>query len=113
MSTYNQNPSYSRCARGQTSEQSGARRRVCYSMSVLQPSTLRRNCTEHKPAYLHAATQWTDTATATPLQPTHMNVTTNVNGMYLYDFCVKFLHFESMSAKSFPLKLTISSKKDP
>lgn len=72
------------------SEQSGARRRMCYSFTVLQPSTLRRKCTEHKPGYLHAATQRTSTATATPLLLTHMNVTTNVNGMYLYDFYVNY-----------------------
>ena len=65
---------------------SGARHRMCDSMSVLQPSTLMRHCTEHKPGYLHAATQWTHTATAAPLH--HMNVMTNVNGTSLYDFCV-------------------------
>lgn len=86
---------------------------MCNSMSVLQPSTLGRNCTEHKPGYLHAATQWTHTATATPLQLTHMNVMTNVNGMSLYDFYVKFLHFDSLSAKSVSVKLTIYSKKNP
>lgn len=83
MCTYNQNPSYGWCARSQISEPSRGRRRMCHSMSVLQPSTLRRNCTEHKPGYLHAAPQWTHTATATPLQLTHMNVLTNVNGTYL------------------------------
>lgn len=80
---------------------------MCYSMSVLQPSTLRRNCTEHKPGYLHAATQWTHiaTATATPLHLTHMNVTTNVNGMsFCYDFYVKSLHFDYMLAKSVTVK---------
>lgn len=92
---------------------SGARHRMCNSMSVLQPSTLGRNCTEHKPGYLHAATQWTHTATATPLQLTHMNVMTNVNGMSLYDFYVKFLHFDSLSANSVSVKLTIYSKKNP
>lgn len=67
---------------------------MCNSMSVLQPSTLRRNCTEHKPGYLHAATQRTHNATATPLQLTHMNVMTNVNGKALYYFYVKILHFD-------------------
>lgn len=105
MYTYNQNPSYGWCARSQISEQLEATHRMCYSMSVLQPSTLRRNCTEHNPGYLHAATQWTHTATATPLQLTHMNVTTNVNGMYLYDSYVRYLHFDSLLAKSVTVKL--------
>lgn len=78
-------------------------------MSVF--TTLRRTCTEHKPGYLHAASQWAHTATATPLQPPHTNVTTNVNGMYLYDLYVKFLHFDSMSTKSVTVKLSIYSTK--
>lgn len=82
---------------------------MCYSMSVF--TTLRRNCTEHKPGYLHAASQWAHAATATPLQPPHMNVTTNVSGMYLYDLFVKLLHFDSMSTKSVTVKLSIHSKK--
>lgn len=82
---------------------------MCHSMSVF--TTLRRTCTEHKPGYLHAASQWAHTATATPLQPPHTNVTTNVNGMYLYDLYVKFLHFDSMSTKSVTVKLSIYSTK--
>uniref|UniRef100_A0AAX7UYU1 RAS guanyl releasing protein 2 n=1 Tax=Astatotilapia calliptera TaxID=8154 RepID=A0AAX7UYU1_ASTCA len=43
---------------------SRARRRMCYSVSDLQPAALRRNCTEHDPGYLHAATRWTHAAAA-------------------------------------------------
>lgn len=89
----------------------GARHRMCYSMPVLQPSTLRRDCTEHKPGYLHAATQWTHTATATLLHLTHMNVTTNVNGMSLYDFYGKSPHFDLVSAPSVPVQYTVCLKK--
>lgn len=84
MSTYNQNPSYSWCARSQISD--------CWEpdteCATVCQKKCQRNCTEHKPGYLHAATQWTHTATATttPLHLTHMNVTTNVNGMSLYHF---------------------------
>lgn len=105
MYTYNQSPIlWWVCEKPNPS---GAGRRMCHSMSVLLPSTLRRTCTEHKPGHLHAATRWTHTATATPLQPTHTNVMTNVNGMYLCDFYVQFLHFDSVSAKSVTVKLTI------
>lgn len=40
-------------------------------------------------------------------QLTHMNVTTNVNGMSLYNFYVQFLHFDYMLAQSVAVKLTI------
>lgn len=72
---------------------SRARHQMCNSMSVLQPSTLGRNCTEHKPGYLHAATQWTHTATtATPANSHECD--DHANGTYFYDFYVKFLHFD-------------------
>lgn len=67
-----------------------------------------------QPGNLRAATQWTHTATATatatPLHLTHMNVTTNVNGMSLYDFYVKYLHFDYMLAKSITVKSYITKK---
>lgn len=71
------------------------------------PQQLRTTCTEHKPGYLHAATQWAPSATATPLQLNHANVTTNVNGTYLCNLSVRFLHFESLWAKSVTVKINI------
>lgn len=104
-------------ARNQTSEQSGGRHRMCHTVCQLHsPQQLRTLCTEHKPGYLHAATQWAHSATATPLQLIHANVTTNVNGTCLCNLCVRFLHFESLSAKSVTVKINIYiyiPKKDP
>lgn len=108
MSTYNQSPCYTVGAQQAKSDQrlsdgSQTQNELQY-VSFTTLNTDEKNCTEHKPGHLHAATQWTHAATATP-PPTHTNVTTNVNGMSLYDFYV--LRFDSVSAKSLTVKPTI------
>lgn len=73
----------------------------CATWYVIKSSQPRRNCTENKPGYSPAATLWTQSATATPLQLIH----TDGNGMYLYNLKVKFRHFDYLLAKSFTVKL--------
>lgn len=66
-----QNPVSQLVARGvEPANRHGATLRMCHAVvsSSLCPQPLWTTCTEHKPGYLDAATQWAHSATATLVQ---------------------------------------------
>lgn len=89
---------------------SRARRRMCYSVSDLQPAALRRNCTEHDPGYLHAATRWTHAAAALlSARLTGMWRPVGTECLCMISMKKKDVHFDSVSATSVTVKYLLNT----